>query len=73
MSGAYPWGNGVWLVAVLWSGSKVGAWADAPRGERRSLKMCCQDVRKAVEASLHIKHVIYQTSRSDEHYTAKYS
>jgi len=45
------------VVAVLWSESK-----DASRGERKSLKMCHLNVRKAPEASLDIKGVIYQTS-----------
>jgi len=53
------------VVDILWSGSKVGAWVFASRGERRSLKMCCRDVRKAVEVSLYIKHVIYQPDTVD--------
>jgi len=39
------------------------------------MRRCHLGGRKAVEASLHIKDVIYQLSSrrlSDEHYTAKY-
>ena len=45
----------MWFVSIR-------GWADDSRSERISLKMCYLNVRKAAEASLDIKDVIYQTS-----------